>query len=76
MSIQTNRGKAMDTIVVNQGSNDFKLDKAILGSGYLVRTYINDTLMNTDDFNSIHDAMRFIADQIVERDVLSRGSFN
>lgn len=63
-------------LAVNYNNREFKLEKTLFGSGYIVMSYLDSQFIETDDFNSIADAMRFISDVITEEEALARGSFN
>jgi len=63
-------------LTVNYNNREFKLEKTMFGSGYIVMSYLDSQFIETDDFNSIADAMRFISDVVSEEEALARGSFN
>jgi hypothetical protein len=63
-------------ITVNYANLEFRVEKTIFGSGYIVMSYRDTKFIETEDFNSIPDAMRYISDYIAEEEVLARGSFN
>lgn len=63
-------------LTVNYSNREFKLEKTMFGSGYIVMSYLDSQFIETDDFNSIADAMRFISDVVSEEEALARGSFN
>jgi len=63
-------------LTVNYNNREFRLEKTMFGSGYIVMSYLDSQFIETDDFNSIADAMRFISDVVTEEEALARGSFN